>query len=757
MSRSIVSRVRLTSVIALAIVCFPLVAAAEGGGVRFSYEKVEIGTATDWVLVPQPDKRLNGKASSSLLKKAFAALRKDKGATYGKSSIKVSGSPPRARVTVNIDKKVSRYALIIMAETVYTMTELGAESVTFPGYGKNLKREDVPFAAYSLTIPLWKAVGRVSSSQVHVRMPDGALVPSDDIGRRWKRNDAKLRQMVYDYLETDDVYTVTSVAKRLPGLKIPYAKQVAALLKNDSTAVQKTALDVLEGERNDKSVLEAVVAYMNDQKKDDLARKAAEFLGEAKSSKYSVWKDYFLLERGSGKEKIAAAKSLAKSKDDRTVDRLVDALDEKSTKVSAAAADALASLDADEAQREALKNSKINAGVRLDIARDLAKDSQSSSAIPGLVYVAKNGPDYEGRDALEKLGKLKGSDAREAVEGFLDSDKEYLRLAAAEVLVDVGSDDSLDAIASAIKKGKNADELEESGYRIMAAQSESQIMDRTRDSNTLIKRMAYRALGERARKKGGSSKAFGVLEGGTSSRDPLIRGAAARAIGTFGNKAVSILKKMVDDKSADVRADVAVGIGYLPEGKLADELKKLLGDSAPQVRASAATAMARRGEAFAWDEIKKLTKSKNDEERAAAMAALARLVSRDDAQGVREVVSMLSGAVTDNAEVVRKTAVRELGTFSIDKAVTAIALQLGSDEPDMRVAAVEALGETGNKSATELVANMLNDPNRNVREAAIASLADLKDGSAKSALQARAKKEDDPELVDMIKKTLKKL
>lgn len=748
------ARLTMTAVLAIAMLLPATVFAA--GGVRFSYQKVDLSGATEWVLVPIPVNGLGGKPSTTKLKTAFELLRKDKRASYGSSTISVSGNLPRAKVTVNIDKKVARYALIVMAETVYTLTELGVEKVSFPGYASGaISREDIPFAAYSLTVPLWKAVGRFSSDFVHVQMPDGSLEPSPSIAKKWKANDSGLRAAVYKYLDASDTYTVQTVAKLLPSLKIPYKSEVAGLLGHKASTVRSTALDVLEGDRNDGAVLKAVAKMLDKEKDAKLARKAAEFLGKSSNSSYAVLEQYWLLDKGSDAEKITATKALSLNKDKRTVGNLEPLLVDKNDKVAAAAAKALASVGADAAQTKALGNSKIDKGIRLDIARDLSGDRNNAPAIAGLTYVAKNGPEHEAIKSIEKLGKKKGDDARKAVEDFLDDSREPVRLAALDTLVDRGDIESISAIAVAIKKGKNAQDMEDGGYKLMVSQPLNSILGKTKDSNTLVQRMAYRAVGERAQKERAGAKAFGALESGVKSRDALVRGAAARAIGTFrDSKAANILKGMVKDKSGSVRADVAHGIGYLKEGTLYDELKTLLDDSDPEVQAEAALSLGKRGEAGPWDKIKALAGSSNASARAASMTAMAALVSRDDSQGVNEVISKLSGAVTDKDMRVREAAIIALGTFNIDKAVTSISLQAGAEEERIRITAINALANTKNPSAVPVIEDRLLDQNPRVREAAILALGKLK---AKAPLQKHLKNEKDAGLKSLIQSTLKKL
>ena len=748
---------RCSAAIALiAALVIPSTAFASGGGVQYSYSKVDLGGKTEWVLVPKAVNGLGGKASATTLKTAFELLRKDKRASYGKSTITVSGAPPKAKVTIKIDPKVARYSLIVIAESVYTLTELGATSVSFPGYASGaLTREDVPFPAYTLTVPLWKAVGRFDTNAVMVQMPDGSLVPSRAIAKRWKSKDADLRKAVYSYLDAKDNYTVQTVAKLLPELKLPYKTQVVALLGHKDVSVRRAALGILEKDRNDNAVLDGVAKMLAAEKDDKAAGEAAKFLGQSTNSAYKVLLQYHVLKTGSDAEKIKAAKALSLNKDKRTVEHLQPLLESKNKKVASAAAKSLASIGADAAQMKAIKNTKIDKGVRLDIARDLGKDKNLKPSVAGLGYVASNGADHEALSALEKLAKKKNREATKVIEKFLSSPKENVRLGALAQLEVVGDADSTGAIAAAMKKGKNERDLEEAGYRIMVQQSMSTILDKTKDKNALVQRMAYRAVGERAQKEKGNKKAFSALESGVKSRDALVRGAAARAVGTYANSdAERILKAMVKDKSAAVRADVAHGIGYLKGGKLAKELEALLGDSDDSVKAEAARSLGKRGEAGKWNDIKALAKSRSADARAASMTAMAALVSRSDSKGVNEVISALSGAVTDKNIQVREAAIAALGTFGEEKAVTAISLQAGAEEERVRLAAIDALANTKKKSAVAVIADRLLDESHAVRKHAVRALGRLK---AKSELSAHLKEEKDPDVKALISATLKKL
>ncbi len=742
------------ALIVAALMALPSFASAEGGSVRFSYERIEVGDSVEWALMPHLETALVGKVDEKLLKNAFELLKKDKRGTYGKSSIAVSGKAPKFKATVTIDPEYAKYSVIIVAESVFTLTELGVDEVAFPGITDGpITRVDVPFSGYSLVLPLFRAVG-VSSSHVQVRLPDGHLLPSSDVAAKWKAKDAGLTSSIYAYLKSPDPYTVATVAAALPDLKIPYAEQVTALLSNKNELVRNTALDVLANVREDKTVLEAVAKHLGTETSPELKTKTAEFLGASKDKSFNILLHIYLAPSADEKASLAAVNALAGYKDARTTDVLVPRLTDARPAVASAAAVALQKTGANAAMITALGNAKVDAKVRLELAKMLATEKADDSRLAGLNYIALNDVEHVAVNAVEDIAKLNEA-GRKTLEGYLVADLAYLRAAAAEQLVAAKSEASFSAFAAAAKANKDADLMEESINAIMVSLPLKSIMDRTKDSNALVKRVAYLSLGEKAVKENAGAKVFGTLKEGIGSSDASIRGASARALGQFADaKTAAALKPLVSDKSATVRRDVAVAIGNFKGGELTDELKAMLDDKDPDVQAAAIRSFANRGDANQWDRIKALVKSSDAIVRDASIYALGKLVSREDEKGVREVISTLSGGLNDKDPRVRVTAVEALGTFREEKAVTGIAIQLNAADETLRLAAVKALGTTTHPSAVTLVESIAGDPNRKIRKAAVESFGLLK---AKSELNARAKAETDKEIQELIRATLKRI
>jgi HEAT repeat protein len=740
---------------------FAPAAAAESGSVRYSYEQVEIGDAAQWVLVPESEEDLRGKVTQETIETAFRLLREDKGTSYGDTSIEVSGTvPEEATVTVEIDPDHAKYKLIIMAETVYTLTELGVDEIRFPEYAEgNVERHDIPFSAYTPTMPLWRAVPPSSLLDTRIRMPDGTVLDYAEVKRRWEEDDPDLIEALYTYLEDERSYTIVSVLERLPKLDIAYADRVIPLLKHDSRSVRSQTVDALADKRNQKKVLSAVLDLMEREKNKELARKAATFLGKSESARYSVQEQFFHLKRGDEDARIEAAKQLADvTGDERVVDHLADALRVESTQVAETAAESMLSLDAYDALIESLQDENVRSEIRMKIARGLVEKSEPKAKVAGHRYVGNNAEGRDRRVAVRKLGEIGTEGARKAVESFLTAENRRVRLAAIETVQKLGSPKSLTAIADAVRDGKSRAELENTGFRILKAQPVRDVLDRTRASDEVVQRMGYRALGPKAAEGTATDQIFEQLEKGAESRDAAVRGASARALGALANdKALEVLETLADDESATVRRDVAFALANWQGGQMSDKLVSYLEDDSPEVVAAAISSLTERGNAKQWEKIQKLRESDSSEVRKQAYKAMARLVDRSDDQAVRQVLDQLSGAITadDDASVVR-TVMRELGTFNHEKAVTGLSLQLNAKDQDMRLTAIEALGETGHTDALDLLADNVGDPDPEIRRAVVTALGKLGDPGALSALNDQLENEKNEEIKALIKETIDK-
>jgi len=756
-------RLAITLTAFVAAVLVSGAAFADSGNVRYSYEKVEIGSETNWTLVPYSEEELKGDVSRTTVRKAFNLLKSDKEKSYGNTSMSLKGSSPGEMVaTIDIPSAQKDLSLVIISEVVYTLSGLGVSTIKFPGYTDGpVTRADVPLSAYTLTIPLFRALPERPLVDARVRLPDGTVLPAEEAYRRWENGDQQLVSAMYEYLDSQERYTVQWVLQKLPKLDIPYVEQVVPLLSHEELAVRKTALETLANKRNEAAVLNAVAKRLDEESNEDLTRKVAEFLGKSDDRQFQVLEQFYFLEKGDDEEAISAAEKLGEwEEDSRVVDHLEAELSDDRKKLAMQAAESLISLDAHEVLATSLEADDIVGEVKMRVARSLSEDSEPSARLPGLVYLGKHLTGREARQSLRAMEDLQVDGTRVALESFLTHENQRLRQTAAEVLRDRGSLESLSAIASAVEQLDQAEDLEETGYELLVEKPTSTILRYTDASNSVVQRMAFRALGTRAaREGGGSSDVFETLRTGASSSDSLIRGAAARGLGAIGNdRALDVLEGMTDDPKATVRRDVALALGNYEEGTLKSTLKQYLEDDDPRVVAAAISSFEKRKTSDVWDEIQARVDADDPEVKAAALSAIATLCPRDSDDKVSRVISQLSGALSSSqTDHVVLTAIESLGKFSNENAVRSIAIQLNANDNQFRAAAVRALAATGQPSASDLIVDGLNDESSEVRLAAVRALRKLKAVSAVSALKNRLDKEDNQEIRGEIESTLKQL
>ncbi len=162
--------------------------------------------------------------------------------------------------------------------------------------------------------------------------------------------------------------------------------------------------------------------------------------------------------------------------------------------------------------------------------------------------------------------------------------------------------------------------------------------------------------------------------------------------------------------------------------------------------------LARDGDAEGMREL--LLESESPAVRARAAKLLGQTVDSTDSESVETLVS---ASVTDDEEDVRAAAVEgldEIGSEAVEQLLVKItgskvregadwatakkfANALGSDIPELRMAAASALGQLGEASAVPNLAKALEDENPNVRVRACAALAQLDHPKAVPALISR--------------------
>lgn len=734
-------------------------ASAEGGNVRYSWEEVEVAGDRQAVLVPRAEDRLSGAVTAHRMEQAFEALRDAKRPTYGNSRAEVTGDDPQeATAEVHIDNDHLRYAPIIKAEAVYTLTEFGIPEVEFPGVADEaLTRADVSTPAYTLTVPLWKVTPPAAVTSAQVLMPDDELVSMDELQHRWDEDRRAVVDDIYAFLEAQDAHTVRSVLQVLPDVDDLRLEEVIPFLTDEDSRTRRTALRVLDGQEDETSVLKAVVEAKRAEESDTIRRKMVTFLGESSDDEYNVRKPFFLIDEGDDEEALEAVKGLADRDDDeRVVEVLAETLRDERREIAAAADESLDELRAHDERIAALDDEDVDESLRMEIAEGLARERSSPERLAGLAYIADERSGGHANQAIVDIADLPIDEARQKAEEFLGDDSRERRLAAIDALVERNDVESVDALMATAEEQRETDEMQDAAYQIMVSQPLDDIIDQTDEGDVRVRQVAYQAIGERARRQGDVDDAVRTLKGGVENGDALIRGASARSLGEVGgDEALEILAQMSDDTDAVVRREVALALGRFSDDAHADVLVDYLDDDDPEVVAAAIDAMENRGDEQAIDRIEDMVNDEPPPVRASALRAVTTfLPNRDDEDVIREHMALLSGAVGDDSIEVQHSALEQLGRFESSIAVTHIASLVGNEDSATRATAVEALAATEHDDAIPLVESRLEDSSPEVRRQAIEALTQLRGQKARPTLEARLDEEDDPEVKELLESHL---
>lgn len=229
------------------------------------------------------------------------------------------------------------------------------------------------------------------------------------------------------------------------------------------------------------------------------------------------------------------------------------------------------------------------------------------------------------------------------------------------------------------------------------------------------------------------------------SRAPVLRAAAAKALGALPQPDFAVLDSMAEDPSEEVRLAVLDTIVWTGESLLRANMLK--NDPSVKVRTALAVSLDRFQGPATKTALKVVTSLLEDAAPAVRAAALVTLMGSGDPAGLhafaqawpsttldarfavraepraQEVVERLSARLTSSTEAAfrRSTvlAMSALGTADLQERLIP---SLRDPSPDVRVAVIQALAALNQPSLRALLADMLLDPDVSVREVARRSM-----------------------------------
>ena len=231
----------------------------------------------------------------------------------------------------------------------------------------------------------------------------------------------------------------------------------------------------------------------------------------------------------------------------------------------------------------------------------------------------------------------------------------------------------------------------------------------------------------------------GVFVQGLSDENPLVRFAAAMAIGDSRYKpALDALKKMAADKAAEPDKRVFCAAIYalyaIGHDEYASELGQLLFDKEREVRMDAAMAMGKMGEESAVGPLRTLQADEQDEAvKLQVTEALALLGDNRSAEIIEAytkgyfidlrlaAIPSLAGSPSPRAVQVLRELTQERNPIRVRVTAAAELARLGHAEPEFHRLCVDCMTETQ---------RMLDESNRRMRRAADTDAASLKELAA---------------------------
>ncbi len=701
-------------------------AAQDGPGIIYSYEKIHTGNTTQWVLIP---KAMTGVLSNDLetnVRAAFRALKAAKPPTYGRTDLVVDPAQLKVgKATVSIDPDKTKYALIIQAEALHTLESLGIHTVIFKGEEQvTMTTQSLPFAAFTLTLPIWRALPPAEAPGAWVRMPDASLIAAETFTQRLNAADPSTVKALYTELEQSDPISKLGILERLPTLKLPGWEDAAmGRLRDPDPNVQLAAIQALSG-ISQRNVLDQIARLLEREATPAVKSAAAAVLSASDNPNYNVFGLYHALRGDDVEQAQAAVQTMVDRKLTDATPEIIKALSHNRLPIAKRAATGLRQLNAEKELLKALRDNALNPDLRLHIATELTQVRDRKDAFVGAAFLAANAEGQAALDAIEQLRNFKDPDPMDALVAALANPDADARHAAAIAILSTKNSAALPAMAKAAADFPlQAQHFEAQMVALLVdAEKLSDIESMLkREKEPLIRRVLFQALAIKAAGANRFDSARERLLAGINEQDPLVRGGALLGLAHAAvNDDLPHITAQAKHESPSVRIDVAVALRRFPAGQASDVLRALCDDATPAVAVAALGTFGARAEKAYLREITRMPKSDHHEVRSAMIRATTAMA--DDANR-GDVIAFVSNALFDADLSVKLTAIEALGELRDSQAIGALALMVQDPDKTIQYATFLALGKSQNPDAAQMLATSLNNPDPETRVRVLQAIA----------------------------------
>jgi HEAT repeat protein/DNA polymerase III delta prime subunit len=329
------------------------------------------------------------------------------------------------------------------------------------------------------------------------------------------------------------------------------------------------------------------------------------------------------------------------------------------------------------------------------------------------------------RRATEALGKIKDTQAVQALIQALNHEDSSVRWSAAEALGEIRDTQAVQALIQALNdknssvRWRSADAL----GKIKDTQAVQALIQALNDEDSYMRRRATEALG-----KIKDTQAVQALIRALNDEDSYMRWSAAEALGEIKDtQAVPYLIHTLNDKDSSVRRRAAEALGEIKDTQAVPYLIHTLNDKDSSVRRRAVEAL---GEIKDTQAVPYLIHALNDKDSSVRWRAVEALGEIKDTQAVQALIQ----ALNDEDSYMRWRAANALGEIKDIQAVQALIRALNDEDSNVRKNAAYVLGEIKDTQAVQALIRALNDEDSNVRISATDALGEIKDTQAVQAL-----------------------
>lgn len=735
-------------------------------GVVFSFMEMRLGSARQYALMPVAADTVRPEAPlTASIPNAFALLRNGKPATYCNASVRVTDEDLRNnRATVQIDPACSSFFELVAAETVYTFTQLGIERVVFPGLAEQgLTRDDVPYAAFEMRVPLWQAALGGRLYHTRIVMPDGSSVSSDELHTRMLAQDRGIQQALLAYLGQPATVPRYALLAAVPTMGIAgFEAAVIPNLQDPVPQLRELAVRAL-AQTTDTAALDALVLAMQQDPEPALRGLIAQTLAASAVESYRFYEIAFRIQAPDPSVRAAAIGELTASTDRRADEVLVAMMADADPAFAMRGVDALAQRSNWTALANSIGNAALREQVRLAAATALSAGASGDQKLAGLRYRGFNMTGQPAVAVLDIVQTLREGDPRATIVEFLAHPDQQVVVYAAGLLGTRGEAASLPDLAARVAAPNTTGPIiracEDAAFQIARTLPSSSLDSVLGERDLFLRAAGFRALGAQAAEGRAGGDAFDRLAAGLQDSNPVIRAASAQGLGSFANAAaLERLLAAADDREAIVQAAVARALGNFQGEAFAAAVNPIVvgfvQSGEPAVMAGALEALGMLNQVQLRTVVLANITFSEPEVRAAAMRASAMLA---DPANPRDAVNAIAAQLRDPDLGNRVLAAQLLGQFGTDTAIILISQVINDPVIEVRYAAIDALGRSRNLGAGAVLISTLEDPDRNVRMACVAALRQLNLRGTIPDVQAAVAREQDPATAAALQELLQAL